>query len=476
VKTRLKRLVSVGAAVRGSLQQRDYRHGREYTPRLWSVFISVPVALATAAAIAWLIYHALFGSSLVRGAAAIEVTKTALTIMAGIGAVLAGVYAYRKQRLEEGASHRTDADQFTSRYNSAANQLGSTQAAIRLAGVYALARLADDWKDQRQVCVDVLCAYLRMSQLDPDTGEDQVHQTITRVIIVHLQPDARVSWSSLNFDLTGVVFKDPVSFTNATFSGESTSFDRAIFSGDFTTFDKAKFSGASTSFAETTFSSKWTTFKGATFSGKWTNFDRAMFSGKFIFDMATFSAESTRFFGATFSGKWISFFGTTFCSDRTSFAGASFSGRYSSFAGTTFSGKSTSFSDATFSANETSFFGATFSGEETHFDGAKFFKLTKFVGATFSGTSTSYDRATFSKGSSVQMDGIRLINGASVTKDDQEFLGWPPQKASPRDPGWWRHYQSKLAGPGRRRPAWPGSGGGSGGRWRGRWPRAGERR
>jgi hypothetical protein len=33
-----------------------------------------------------------------------------------------------------------------------------------LAGVYAMSRLADDWTDQRQQCVDVLCAYLRLSQ------------------------------------------------------------------------------------------------------------------------------------------------------------------------------------------------------------------------------------------------------------------------------------------------------------------------
>jgi hypothetical protein len=28
--------------------------------------------------------------------------------------------------------------------------------------VYALAGLADDWPENRQTCVDVLCAYLRM--------------------------------------------------------------------------------------------------------------------------------------------------------------------------------------------------------------------------------------------------------------------------------------------------------------------------
>ena len=32
-------------------------------------------------------------------------------------------------------------------------------AAVRLAGMYAMAGLADDWKENRQTCVDVLCAY-----------------------------------------------------------------------------------------------------------------------------------------------------------------------------------------------------------------------------------------------------------------------------------------------------------------------------
>src|SRR5690242_1423524 len=47
------------------------------------------------------------------------------------------------------------------RFATAAGQLGSDKPpAVRLAGVYALAGLADDWPENRQTCVDVLCAYL----------------------------------------------------------------------------------------------------------------------------------------------------------------------------------------------------------------------------------------------------------------------------------------------------------------------------
>src|ERR1700685_2406064 len=55
------------------------------------------------------------------------------------------------------------------RFATAADQLGSDKPAIRLAGVYAMAGLADGWKENRQTCVVVLCAYLRMPY-EPDPG------------------------------------------------------------------------------------------------------------------------------------------------------------------------------------------------------------------------------------------------------------------------------------------------------------------
>jgi hypothetical protein len=101
---------------------------------------------------------------------------------------------------------------------TAAEQLGSDKAAVRLAGVYAMAGLADDWPESQQTCVDVLCAYLRMPY---DTGlgkggsiQDQlafqsgreVRHTVIRVIAAHLQDDRPISWQGLNLDFTGVVF------------------------------------------------------------------------------------------------------------------------------------------------------------------------------------------------------------------------------------------------------------------------------
>ena len=81
--------------------------------------------------------------------------KVALTIAAGVGGAVALVVAYRKQGLAERHA-------FLDRYATAAEQLGSSSATVRLAGIYALANLADQWEEQRQQCVEVLCAHLRL--------------------------------------------------------------------------------------------------------------------------------------------------------------------------------------------------------------------------------------------------------------------------------------------------------------------------
>ena len=49
----------------------------------------------------------------------------------------------------------------------AADQLGSDKAPVRLAGLYALERLAQDNPSQRQTIVNVICAYLQMPYAPP---------------------------------------------------------------------------------------------------------------------------------------------------------------------------------------------------------------------------------------------------------------------------------------------------------------------
>ena len=129
--------------------------------------------------------------------------------------------SYRKQRLSE-----DDVAGKRSAYTAAATQLGDPSPTVRLAGVYALANLADAWPEQRQQCVDVLCGHLRVpwtSEREVDEielgdnlvptpefvwGETQVRTTILTVITDHLRPARKLppgvySWSKMHLDLTG---------------------------------------------------------------------------------------------------------------------------------------------------------------------------------------------------------------------------------------------------------------------------------
>ena len=101
---------------------------------------------------------------------------------------------------------RAEADDLAKRYQEAATQLGHDKAAVRLAGAYAMARLADDWPEQRQSCVDVLCAYLRMPIHDETTqaveGEKQVRIAILRLVGDHLDASRPINWCDCDFDFS----------------------------------------------------------------------------------------------------------------------------------------------------------------------------------------------------------------------------------------------------------------------------------
>ena len=165
------------------------------------------------------------------------------------------------------------------RFATAAGQLGGDKPpAVRLAGVYAMAVLADDWKEKRQTCVDVLCGYLRMPY-EPDPGEKapgperldfrasrEVRHTVIRLIGDHLRSGAAVSWQGLNFDFTGVVF-DGCDFGGARFPGGNVLFTGAVFSGGQNNFTHAEFSGGEVYFDGAVFSGGAVVFRGVEFSG-----------------------------------------------------------------------------------------------------------------------------------------------------------------------------------------------------------------
>ncbi|MFC8095444.1 pentapeptide repeat-containing protein [Streptomyces sp. NPDC057301] len=432
-------------------RKREAPRGR-YTPNLWPVWIVGPLALIAASALGWVIYHYAY-DHFAQAAAnqqppkpvdindVLKATVTALTL---VGAVLAGLYAYRKQLLAEGDAHRADASQLAERYTTAAEQLGHDQAAVRLAGVYALARLADDWAEQRQVCIDVLCAYLRMPY-EPDhtaqghkAGEREVRQTIIRVIRDHLQdPEARTAWCRNNFNFTGAVF-DGGSFSDSHFRG-TVYFVGARFAGGTVDFDRATFSRGTVSFADATFSGGTVTFRLSTFSGGTVYFDRATFSGGTVtFRLSTFSGGAVSFVGATFSGGEVSFLNATFSggtvyfdeatfSSTASFFNATFSGGRVNFGDATVTDGMVDFGDATFSGGTVDFRGATVNGGTVGFRDATFCGSTVIFGAAFFGGTVNFGAAFL--GGTVNF-GDAMFGGGTVDFGDAMFGGtvfdWGP--------------------------------------------------
>ena len=116
----------------------------------------------------------------------------------------------RHQRDVAQATERDTSEQrITELYTRAVDQLGAEKAPVRLGGLHALERLAQNTPAQRQTIVDVICSYLRMpfaSPGDQAPGEDapedahsryeqrrqelQVRLTAQRILSAHLQPEA----------------------------------------------------------------------------------------------------------------------------------------------------------------------------------------------------------------------------------------------------------------------------------------------
>ena len=305
---------------------------------------------------------------------------------------------------------RTLAEQRTrtlnERFDTVAEQLGSDKPpAVRLAAVYAMAGLADDWQDHRQMCVDVLCAYLRMPY-EPGPGDDapvekrlafqasrEVRHTVIRVITAHLNGTAPVSWCGLNFDFAGAVF-DGGDFSGAKLSGGTVNFSNAEFSGGTVSFAGAEFSGGTVNFAGAKFSGAGVNFFLAKFSGAMVDFAGAKISGGTVgFGYAGFSGGPVNFSSAKFSGAAVHFFHSKFTGESPKFTGAGTSGGTVFFHATEFSGGTVSFSRAEFSSETVDFTGAEFSGGTVSFSDAEFPGGTVgFTGAGFSGGTVDFSR------------------------------------------------------------------------------------
>jgi hypothetical protein len=158
------------------------------------------------------------------------------------------------------------------RFAAAVTLLGSEVPVARLAGVSALAHLADEREDWQQRCVDALCGYFRrpLPEGPGAPAEREVRATIFRTIRRRLRQVFRFAWSDLppswsanEFDFSGAVFGGG-SLAGSYFTGGVVSFDGATFAhGDID--------------LSATFEVDGVSFAGATFAGADVVFDMARF-------------------------------------------------------------------------------------------------------------------------------------------------------------------------------------------------------
>lgn len=352
----------------------------------------------------------------------IGVLQLVFASIAGAGALVALIVAYRRQRLAEADSIRDRTRVFNERFIAIAAQLGDTQAAVRLAGVHAMAGLADEWEENRQTCVDVLCAYLRMPyQPTPDEGapaadrlafaaNQEVRHTIIRIISAHLRPSAETSWQGIDLDFTGVYF-DGGSFTDVEFSCGSVKFTGARFVGGTIGFDGTKFSGANVDFSKARFLDGTIRFSGAQFSDGTVSFEYARFSTRVLFTEVTFSGGTVRFGYSTFFGNRVRFGYANFLSGTIDFTGVTFSRGQLRFGNVEFSGSTVNFTRAVFSGGSVRLGTTKFSGGLIDFQGTQFSGSTFYFGdAEFSGGCVRFPGAKFS-GGMVRFVGTKFSGG-----------------------------------------------------------------
>jgi hypothetical protein len=294
--------------------------------RLWRVGRALTVTFAVAVLVAGCIFYGLVylldfqeidTTKKLDAKTLFDLVKLSFGVVAGAGALVALVVAYRRQRVDEAGAHREATRLHTERFSQAVEQLGSDSPAVQLGGVHALAGLADDAPDDslRQTCIDVLCAYLQLPFI-PDPGDDPAHReehhrylalrkvrhTILRLISDHYRRPRGThrSWQGCDLDLTGVTIDGPLDFTGAMFRSGRVSFGGATFSGGTVSFQSAMFSDGEVSFGSVMFSGGTVSFSDVTFSGVTVFFGRAAFSD-----------DAVSFGGAMFSGSSVSFVDAT---------------------------------------------------------------------------------------------------------------------------------------------------------------------
>ena len=383
-----------------------------------------------------------------------ELLSTTLAAVGGIGAVGYLVIKYREQASTEREELRQNEGEADKKLADAVQQLGSKSPQVRIAGVYALADVADTYGsekygvDYNKRAVEILCGYLRTVRSDND---EPVESAVFSILSNHLTPPAHSfsnsnigPWSRYTIDLRGAILKETINFKGACiasldcrqaeFHGKAdftdahfdayTYFDQAHF------YHQANFTGAQfqhnndpnliTSFVNTHFHNKATfneahfyhqaNFTGAQFqhnakSNLITSFVGTHFHAEVKFNEAHFHQEAdaieleVTFKEAQFDGD--TYFDGTYFHKRVNFNSGdnrrSTFKKTASFQNTHFGGTA-NFRRVTF--NSFAYFGAEGKGEggptkfdyDSDFQGA-YFNYADFSGVVFKGVKFEY--ATF---------------------------------------------------------------------------------
>jgi hypothetical protein len=137
-------------------------------PLVGALTAAVVIGVGLAALATWSTSGVIF-----ERAADVDVVKATLPATVGAVIAVALVVVYRRQKDAERAH-------FAQRFGAASTQLGESDTAVRIAGVYAIAAAADESPvfARRQQCIDVLCGYLRLPY-EPDSGSNHLSEFVS---------------------------------------------------------------------------------------------------------------------------------------------------------------------------------------------------------------------------------------------------------------------------------------------------------
>jgi pentapeptide repeat protein len=264
-----------------------------------AVLVTVVTALITVAILILLLTRLVFDTwrpwTVAQAVTLLDIAKFSLAIVAGVGATQGLVVAYRRQRHLE-----TDQTSLVTRFGDAASQLAGSQAAERLAGVYALAALADEWTSQRQQCINVLCAYLRLPFRN-ENGEAEVRMAIVDLFSHRLHSRRTEGWQDNNFHLEGAVIPRKVYFEDVVVRGWMNL--RGVTFMDGASFVRSRWHRP-VYIESATFAGEGTTFSYATFEGS-ARFNNVEFENRASFTCVTFNQRAD--FGHALFRKRASF-------------------------------------------------------------------------------------------------------------------------------------------------------------------------